>query len=240
MEGIAARDGSTTAWGNSVVVTATGQEGVHRHSRASRRASTPRQPTPRWPDGQPRLGPPPGQIMGYWAFPSATTLVEQGVERSSRRARHVAQPRGYRQGGAVSALGQGPLRIAPAELPERRSDVHLLQAAVGPAASFSFPTACNFWRNGTSSGSGSCSAPAIRTGTSSIRTDVPSRRSPRKMRTILCTGAGRSASGKGIRSSSNTDGFNDSFWFSNGGLPHTQQLRLIERFSRPDLNTLQV
>jgi hypothetical protein len=33
-------------------------------------------------------------------------------------------------------------------------------------------------------------------------------------------------------------GFNDSFWFSNGGLPHTQQLHLIERFSRPDLNTL--
>ncbi len=33
-------------------------------------------------------------------------------------------------------------------------------------------------------------------------------------------------------------GFNDCFWFSNGGLPHTQQLHLIERFSRPDLNTL--
>ena len=35
-----------------------------------------------------------------------------------------------------------------------------------------------------------------------------------------------------------TTGFNDGFWFSNGGLPHTQQLRLIERFSRPDLGTL--
>ena len=33
-------------------------------------------------------------------------------------------------------------------------------------------------------------------------------------------------------------GFNESFWFSNGGLPHTDALHLIERYSRPDLNTL--
>jgi hypothetical protein len=35
-----------------------------------------------------------------------------------------------------------------------------------------------------------------------------------------------------------TTGFNESFWFSNGGLPHTDQLRMIERFSRPDFDTL--
>jgi len=34
-------------------------------------------------------------------------------------------------------------------------------------------------------------------------------------------------------------GFHDRFWFSNGGLPHTPQLHLIERYSRPDLYTLQ-
>jgi len=32
--------------------------------------------------------------------------------------------------------------------------------------------------------------------------------------------------------------FNERFWFSNGGLPHTDQLHLIERYSRPDFNTL--
>lgn len=32
--------------------------------------------------------------------------------------------------------------------------------------------------------------------------------------------------------------FNDRFWFSNGGLPHTTALRLTERFSRPDHDTL--
>ena len=33
-------------------------------------------------------------------------------------------------------------------------------------------------------------------------------------------------------------GFNERFWFSNGGLPHTGQLHLIERITRTDLNTL--
>ena len=35
-----------------------------------------------------------------------------------------------------------------------------------------------------------------------------------------------------------SSGFNARFWFSNGGLPHTEYLRLTERFSRPDFNTL--
>lgn len=32
--------------------------------------------------------------------------------------------------------------------------------------------------------------------------------------------------------------FNERFWFSNGGLPHTESLHLTERLSRPDFNTL--
>ena len=35
-----------------------------------------------------------------------------------------------------------------------------------------------------------------------------------------------------------TRGLNEKFWFSNGGLPHTEQLHLIERFTRTDINTL--
>ncbi len=33
-------------------------------------------------------------------------------------------------------------------------------------------------------------------------------------------------------------GFNTRFWFSNGGLPHTEALHLTERFSRPSHNVL--
>jgi len=36
-----------------------------------------------------------------------------------------------------------------------------------------------------------------------------------------------------------TTGFNEDFWMTNGGLPHTSKLELTERFTRPDMNTLQ-
>ena len=36
----------------------------------------------------------------------------------------------------------------------------------------------------------------------------------------------------------NTIGFNERFWFTNGGLPHTEKMSLMERLSRPDFNTL--
>ena len=35
-----------------------------------------------------------------------------------------------------------------------------------------------------------------------------------------------------------TIGFNERFWFSREGLPHTEQLHLIEKFTRPEYNTL--
>jgi len=35
-----------------------------------------------------------------------------------------------------------------------------------------------------------------------------------------------------------TRGLNEKFWFSNGVLSHTEQLHLIERFTRTDMNTL--
>ena len=35
-----------------------------------------------------------------------------------------------------------------------------------------------------------------------------------------------------------TKGFNEKFWFTNGGLPHSEQLHLIERLTRTDFNTL--
>jgi hypothetical protein len=37
---------------------------------------------------------------------------------------------------------------------------------------------------------------------------------------------------------SDTQGFNEDFWFTNGGLPHTEQLQLIEKFTRSDFDTL--
>jgi hypothetical protein len=36
-----------------------------------------------------------------------------------------------------------------------------------------------------------------------------------------------------------TIGYNERFWFTNGGLPHTSQLHMVERLTRTDVNTLE-
>jgi len=33
-------------------------------------------------------------------------------------------------------------------------------------------------------------------------------------------------------------GYNEKFWMTNGGLPHTEALHLVERFTRTDMNTM--
>src|SRR4051812_37478351 len=82
VQGMLARDGSSQIWGDSAVLTASKKRvlDVSEAAKALLRpvASLPVHPTPRWPDGKPRLGPEPGD-KGYWARPSATTLMEAGV-----------------------------------------------------------------------------------------------------------------------------------------------------------------
>ena len=37
----------------------------------------------------------------------------------------------------------------------------------------------------------------------------------------------------------NTTGFNEGFWFTNGGLPHTNLLSMVEKFTRVSQDTMQ-
>ena len=79
VDGWAARNGSRQAWGNSVAVKATGRKVMTFVPKVPPPLLQTR-PTPRWPDKQPRLGAPSaGSAEGYWAFPSQTALVENGV-----------------------------------------------------------------------------------------------------------------------------------------------------------------
>ena len=75
VEGIAARNGSHQAWGNSVVMQATGKN-VYAMTLTAPAPSLEQRPTPRWPDRQPRLGASQGGSQGYWAYPSVTALAE--------------------------------------------------------------------------------------------------------------------------------------------------------------------
>src|SRR5687768_7680050 len=78
IDGFAARDGSRQLWGNSFVMAATGRRVLNVEPRTPVAPLTAR-PVPRWPDKQPRLGSVPGSIEGYWAFPTRTVMMEDGV-----------------------------------------------------------------------------------------------------------------------------------------------------------------
>src|SRR5262245_25647350 len=77
VQGITARNGSRQVWANSVVMTAGNKKLFDTALTPKPAANQPNGPTPKWPDGQPRLGPPPGQA-GYWAAPTATSLIQTG------------------------------------------------------------------------------------------------------------------------------------------------------------------
>ena len=77
VEGLAARDGSKQAWSLSMTTARSGQRVFFARPVALPAAT--HKPAPRWPDGQPRLGATAGET-GYWAYSSATTLVERGVD----------------------------------------------------------------------------------------------------------------------------------------------------------------
>ncbi|HWK54869.1 MAG TPA: DUF6152 family protein [Hyphomicrobiales bacterium] len=79
VEGPRARDGSRQIWGDNVM-RADGQAVMNTTRYPDLLSSIPDAPmeaTPRWPDGTPRLGAPPGR-SGYWV-PTKTTLQEDGA-----------------------------------------------------------------------------------------------------------------------------------------------------------------
>jgi len=236
IEGLAARDGSRQAWGRTVTLAATGRRVLFTRNTAPAAPLHPR-PTPRWPDGQPRLGPSAGGAQGYWAYPSATALVENSVSVAMDAyglLRHIAD-----------APRVAPLQPwAQALYIERqrrflKDDPMFLHCKPpGGPRQFQQPYGVQFVEDRERRrifvliGSGNNNYRLIYTdgrghaGQIGGDDDNP-------------LYYGRSvARWEGETLVADTRGFNEDFWFTNGGLPHTEQLRLIERFSRPDFDTL--
>jgi len=235
VQGISARNGSRQAWGRSLVVNATGRQVLNVKPSAP---AVPLQarPTPLWPDGQPRLGAVPGSD-GYWAYPSATVLVENGVKvdideygllKNVADASKVApmQPwaLGLYQNRQRRFLEDDPtfVNCKPPGGPRQFQQRYGIQFMEDRARQRVFVLIGGGNRNFRiiyTDGRG-------QVGQVSGDDDNP-----------LYYGR---AVGKWEGSTFVTDtrGFNEDFWFTNGGLPHTDQLRLVERFTRVDLDTL--
>ena len=234
VDGIAARDGSKQAWSLSMVVARTGQRVFFPRPIAPPALTN--KPTPRWPDGQPRLGPIPGET-GYWAHPSATTLAERGVAveadangllRNVADARRVAPFQdwardlyAYRQRALLKddPMFQHCLPPGGPRQFQNRFGVQFLEQRDRQRVFVMMGGGNRNWRL--------------------IYTDGREQKGQVQGDADNPLYFGRAVGRwEGDALVIDTKGFNERFWFSNGGLPHTGQLHLVERLSRPDFDTL--
>jgi hypothetical protein len=228
VEGILARDGSPHVGGKSVVL-ASGRRLTTAApvSRALQQAK----PTPRWPDGHVRLGPVPGE-QGYWANLGGGGLSESASIRMNADGLLV---------NIADAAKVAPFQPWAKGLYEYRQRALLKDDPMasclppGGPRQFQVPYGIQLLeepdrkRVFVISGGGNRNWRLI---------NLDGRALPQG-EDVTPTYYGYSA-GRWEKDTLvvTTVGFNERFWFTNGGLPHTESLRLTERISRPDSNTL--
>jgi len=241
VQGIRARDGSLQVWGNSITLANGGRKVLAMSAEAlaalkPSKSNQPSKPAPRWPDGKPRLGAAPGET-GYWSRPSSTSLMETGV--------------------AVETNGNGLLKnikdidkVAPfqkwaRDLYEYRQRNFLKDDPMfvfckppGALRQFQMPYGNQFLEDNAfgrvflMGGGGNHDWHFIYTD------GRPQEGELRGNDTNPLYYGNARGRWEGDTLIVDTKGLNEKFWISNGGLPHTEQLHLIERFTRTDMNTL--
>jgi hypothetical protein len=234
--GITARNGSRQLWANKITMTGSGKE-VLNVTPAMPPPLLAARPTPRWPDKQPRLGPIAGGVQGYWGFPSSTVLVEN----------NAAIP--MDQWGLLKNIGDAkrvapmqPWALALYELRQRRflqdDPTYINCKPPGGPRQFEIPYGVQFVEDRDRQ-----------------RIFVLIGGGNNNYRIIYLDGRGHTGQVGGDDDNPlyygrsvgkwegdslvvDTRGFNEDFWFTNGGLPHTEQLKLIEKFTRENFDTL--
>jgi hypothetical protein len=237
VEGWLARNGSRQVSGNTVALVA----GNRRVFNVPDQSNAPRATggaIPRWPDGKPRLGPTAG-TSGYWARPTASILADTTTAAGVRANRN----------GLLANIADAP-KIAPFQpwaldlfrlrqqnrLADDPQFLHCLPPG-GPrqfqgAQGVQFVEDKDHQRIFVFVGSVNRNWRLIyldgRAQVGQLRGDADN---------PLYYGR---AVGKweGDSLVVDTKGFNEKFWMSNGGVPHTDKLHLVETFTRTDLNTL--
>lgn len=235
VQGTAARDGTRQIWGASVRETTTSRPVLYVVDTAPVPPKAPR-PTPRWPDGQVRLGAADAE-GGYWGYPTATAIAQAGANVRMNEMGLLAN--------AADAARVAPFQPWALGLYQRRQERHLRDD----------PMFIN------------CKPPGgVRYLQSPYGFQLVEDRARQRIFVLIGSGNhnyriiyldGREHVGQVRGDDDNplyygrsvgqwegdtlvvvTKGFNEDFWFTNGGLPHTDKLSLTERFSRPNFDTL--
>jgi hypothetical protein len=235
VDGIAARDGTRQLWGSNVIQAATNRRVLNVIDTAPRPPAVAR-PTPRWPDGTPQLGAP-TTAGGYWAYPTSSVLMQAGAKVAMNGDGVLAKP--------ADAPQVAPFQPWALGLYQHRQQRHLADDPAflnckppGAVRQFQQPYGVQFVEDRKNK-----------------RLFVLVGSGNRNYRIIYLDGRARQGQVQGDDDNPlyygraaghwegdtlvvETSGFNEDFWFSNGGLPHTDKLSLVERFSRPNLDTL--
>jgi hypothetical protein len=229
IEGMPASGQAKQALASSVVMKSTGRRVF---SPAPKKAAAAAAPAPRWPNGHVRLGPAPDK-KGYWGKASVSGLFEDG--RTIR----------MNEEGLLANLADAD-RVAPFQ-PWAKSVYQFRQKSLlvddpirgcvppgGPrqfhsANGFQFIEQSELGRILVLHGGGNRNWRMIYTDGR-----------PQGTAAEVVLGYFGNSVGKWEGDTLVVDsvGFNERFWFSNGGLPHTEALHLVERFTRTDMNTL--
>jgi hypothetical protein len=229
IEASAARDGSKQAWGKAVSF-ANGKK-LNAAGAPFLKVSAPTKPSPRWPDGHVRLGRVPGET-GYWSSTAASVMKEEGsaaridaegllanLADAGKVAPFQPWAKGLYEYRQKNLLKDDPMASClPPGGPRQFQVPYGLQILEEPEKQRVFVMSGGGNRNWRL-----------------IHLDARSHQPDDVIPTYYGDSIGK---WEGDTLVIDTLGFNERFWFTNGGLPHTEKLHLTERISRPDFNTL--
>ena len=233
VDGIPARTAKQRAFATSVVLNRTGKKLFAASAANKKKTAAASAAVPRWPDGRPRLGPPPGQ-KGYWGTPSATALIESTA--TGVRMNRDGLLANIADAGKVAPFQ--PWAKALYEYRQRnllKDDPYSRCIPPGGPRQFQMPNGFQFVEQPQLGrilvllGGGDRNWRMIFTDGRPLGT----------VEDMVLTYYGNSV-GRWDKDTLVVDtvGFNERFWLSNGGLPSTEALHTTERFTRTDLNTL--
>jgi len=196
-------------------------------------ADAERRPTPRYPDGTVRFDGPPGE-KGYWGQASVSSLFERGANVPMDEKGLLAN---LEDAGKVAPFRPWAEALYRYRQQNGLADDPAEKYCISPAGprhmhtpgGFRFIQDRHYDRVYVMFGGGNRNWRLIHM----------DGRTPPDPEEVVGTYYGHSTGvWQGDTLVVESSGFNARFWFSNGGLPHTEALRLTERFSRPDFHTL--
>jgi hypothetical protein len=233
-----ARDNSRQAWGEDVRYTESGTPVFPVKVKPTSRMPLSSRPAPRWPDGHPALSGLPGTPDGFWTDPSKTVMIEDGVDVKTDEWGLLANIEDAPKVAPFQPWALGVYKNRQQRL-LKEDPMYINCKPPGGPRQYQSRLGVQFVEDIKRNrvfvlmGSGNHNYRIIYT-------------DPNRKQVGLQGGDddnplyfGRS-SGKWEGDTFVVDvvGFNEDFWFTNGGLPHTDKLHLTERFTRVDADTM--